>query len=169
MEQYQAKLLVLASELEFIDFMQLVPNPVGVTPQQLLAQFKSGCENAMWRRECRSCKTLDEAVALVKDILAAEYSATDILGTNVRPTQINAIEEEHIEINAVEQREQVGSRQRIVNQSPVVQQMFKTVEPRAQKPVPQWMVAAQAAIGKPIDRDAVKREVPCMNLWMVLC
>ena len=91
-EQYQAKLLVLASELDFIDSMHLVSNPVGVTPQQLLAQFKSGCENAMWRRECRLCKTLDEAVTLVKEILAAEFSPTDVLGSNGRPIQINAIE-----------------------------------------------------------------------------
>ena len=78
-EQYQARLIVLASELDFIDSMHVVPNPVGVTPQQLLAQFKSGCDNAMWRRECRLCKTLEEAVALVKDILAAEYSVIPTL------------------------------------------------------------------------------------------
>ena len=93
-EQYQAQLIVLADELAFIDSMHILNTRVSVTSDELRKQFLDGCGVSEWRRECKrqSCKTLEEAVATSKDLVASEYSFFDsITESQMSPQQINAV------------------------------------------------------------------------------
>ena len=97
-DQYRAKLIVLADELEFIDSMQILKRgePVSVTPEKILAQFLDGCGDAVWRFQCGECKTINEAMVIIKKLVAAEYDSTSVIytGSKNTPMQVNAISED---------------------------------------------------------------------------